>query len=510
MGGNFDLKKFLVENKLTHNSRLLAEAVEVPEWLKGKLADVHGKPGQGSIFAKPIDTVMKTVQQIVDSAKNVDQVANSTGTLTVSSPGIGYNLVLPLAQALKLPGAKQGEVEKVEGPNKIKVPSVTTTAPLSQFASDKLTVIVRPKKDEAGTVIPNEYIVLSAFPGDPDIPRASEWGGKFAVVIPSSSKLQESRKVTNRSKIITERRLALTPDDTAIVNKVADTIGNFLESGQADKKVTYNIGTYDYTLADGSPGKVSFTLSYIDNNSTAHFQRTDATNLEDNKININSKVYIPAFDNIFMNIWQVMTGRTAMEDLKRSITHELIHAKDPAVNHHLLKEPYDSSKVEVYYKSWAEFPTMTGQFMEAILRRTDRLVQQGLNEKSYNTIQVGLQSILDVYTGKETYFKNETYVLLTGHNAINLLEAITQLAVAIGLILMGKSDSLANNNLDNMQAYISAIKQYHIEAYNEFLKDLYLTVQEAVENVNSKLPEGFPPMQVGGTGSFKTSFKGGK
>jgi hypothetical protein len=181
---NFNLKKFLVENKLTYNSRLLAEAVEVPEWLKGKLADVHGKPGQGSIFAKPIDAVMKTVQQVVDGAKNVDQVANSTGTLTVSSPGIGYNLVLPMAQALKLPGAKQGEVEKVEGPNKVKVPSVTTTAPLSQFASDELTVIVRPKKDEAGTVIPNEYIVLSAFPGDPDIPRASEWGGKFAVIIP--------------------------------------------------------------------------------------------------------------------------------------------------------------------------------------------------------------------------------------------------------------------------------------------------------------------------------------
>jgi len=100
---NFNLKKFLVENKLTYNSRILSEAVEVPEWLKGKLADVHSKPGQGSIFAKPIDTVMKTVQQVVDGAKNVDQVANSTGTLTVSSPGIGYNLVLPMAQALKLP-----------------------------------------------------------------------------------------------------------------------------------------------------------------------------------------------------------------------------------------------------------------------------------------------------------------------------------------------------------------------------------------------------------------------
>lgn len=319
-------------------------------------------------------------------------------------------------------------------------------------------------------------------------------------------------KLTNNSRLISERRLALTPNDTAIVNKVADTIGNFLESGEADKNTNYDGGTYDYVLADGSPGKVSFTLSYVDNNSTAHFQRndTEGTNLEDNIININSKFYIPAFDNIFMNIWQGLTGRTPMEDLKRSITHELIHAKDPAVNHHLLKEPYDTSKVEVYYKSWTEFPTMTGQFMEAILRRTDELVQRGLDEESYNTVQVGLQNILDVYSGKQNSFKNETYKLLTTQGNIGLLEAIAGLVVSMGLMILGKSTQTLHPDLDNMAAYISAIKKYNIEGYNEFLKDLYLTVQEAVDNVNKNLPQGFAPIQAGGTGSFKTSFRGGK
>jgi len=211
-----------------------------------------------------------------------------------------------------------------------------------------------------------------------------------------------------------------------------------------------------------------------------------------------------------MNIWQGLTGRTPMEDLKRSITHELIHAKDPAVNHHLLKEPYDTNKVEVYYKSWTEFPTMTGQFMEAILRRTDELVQQGLDEESYNTVQVGLQNILDVYSGKQNSFKNETYKLLTTQGNIGLLEAIAELVVGIGLIILGKSTQPLHTDLDNMAAYISAIKKYNIEGYNEFLKDLYLTVQEAVDNVNKNLPQGFSPIQAGGTGSFKTSFKGDK
>jgi hypothetical protein len=163
---------------------LIIEAVEVPTWLAGKLEDVHTKPGQGSIFAKSISDVLKLAQDTLDKEQNIDKIANSTGTLTIKSPGIGYNLVLPIDKAKALPGAKESEVEKIEGPNKVKVPAVTTNAPLTQFKTDDLTVIVRPKKDDKGTIISNEYIVLSAFPGDPSIPRASEWGGKYAVIIP--------------------------------------------------------------------------------------------------------------------------------------------------------------------------------------------------------------------------------------------------------------------------------------------------------------------------------------
>lgn len=200
---NFDLRKYLVENKVTTNSRMLTEAAEVPAWLKGKLEDVHVKPGQGSIFAKSVDEILKLAQNLLDKTnpKELDKIANSTGTLTMNVPGAGYNLVLPIDQAKKLPGAQASEVEKQEGPNKVKVPAITTTAPLTQFSTDELTVIVRPKKDEAGTVIPNEYIVLSVFPGDPDIPRASEWNGKYAVVIPGGkAELKEAQGYTAKGR----------------------------------------------------------------------------------------------------------------------------------------------------------------------------------------------------------------------------------------------------------------------------------------------------------------------
>jgi hypothetical protein len=179
-GNNYKVISMGDELKLTLN-----EAVEMPTWLKGKLEDVHGKVGQGSIFAKPIDTVLVMAQKAIDNEPNIDKIANTTGTLTIKTPNIGYNLVLPIEQAKKLPNAKQTEVEKIEGPNKIKVPAIQTSAPINQFSTDELTIIVRPKKDESGSVIKNEYIVLSAFPGDPSIPRASEWNGRYAVIIPS-------------------------------------------------------------------------------------------------------------------------------------------------------------------------------------------------------------------------------------------------------------------------------------------------------------------------------------
>lgn len=159
-------------------------SVEIPSWLEKKLEDVHTKPGQGSIFAKSIPQVVDLIKKTLNETKDIKEIATTTGTLTIQSPGIGYNLVLPIDKASSLEGAKEGVTTKVEGPNSIEVPSFETSQKINDFSSDTLTIIVRPKKDEQGQALENQYIVLSAFPGDPDIPRASEWNGKYAVIIP--------------------------------------------------------------------------------------------------------------------------------------------------------------------------------------------------------------------------------------------------------------------------------------------------------------------------------------
>ena len=164
--------------------------VEFPDWLNDKIKTVHGTPGQGSIFANPDsvkDIVLKLVQENKDKISNI---ATTTGALKSTVGGIGYDLVIPAEEANGLPGAQMAETEKVEGPNKLKVPSVKTTAPMEQFSTDELTVIIRPKKDESGKVMPNKFIILSAFPGK-ELPRTSEWGGKYAIVIPDQAGQQQ-------------------------------------------------------------------------------------------------------------------------------------------------------------------------------------------------------------------------------------------------------------------------------------------------------------------------------
>jgi hypothetical protein len=171
--------------------------VEVPDWLISKLEQVHTKPGQGSIFAKPINSVLEILKSHLSkmNPQEVEKIANSTGTVSLDSSGIGYDLVLPMDKAKILKDAQQVEVEKVEGPNKIKVPAIKTSEDIGAFSTDKLTIIVRPKKDDLGNVLNGQYIVLSAFPGNPDIPRASEWGGNYAVIIPNAQMNESIRKI---------------------------------------------------------------------------------------------------------------------------------------------------------------------------------------------------------------------------------------------------------------------------------------------------------------------------
>ena len=158
---------------------------------KGHIERGHKEPGKGSIFAD-FDL------SLVGDALSKVSIEGDGGVYTISVPNVGYDLVLPAEEALKLPDAERIEVEKEERSGPIKVMGVRTSRPLQSFLQDKLSVVARRTEDlkfvpddvkekvapaiEEGRV----YSVLSAWPGRGDVPAASQWKDKWAVVIPAA------------------------------------------------------------------------------------------------------------------------------------------------------------------------------------------------------------------------------------------------------------------------------------------------------------------------------------
>lgn len=189
--------QFLSESKINESTDLVGSSngnlIIVSDYVKNHIKE-HNELGIGSIFKKGITD--GEILSMVERIKN--EVNPSQSAYQIRVPGIGYNLVLPYEEAMDLEEAIESSTEKKEGPNTIPVPLIQTTQPLRDFSTDELTLIVRPsnpqflpedvkmdpevmEKIDAGKC----YSLLTAFPGDPDIPKASEWNGMYAVVVPT-------------------------------------------------------------------------------------------------------------------------------------------------------------------------------------------------------------------------------------------------------------------------------------------------------------------------------------
>ena len=189
--------QFLSESKINESTDLIGSSngnlIIVSDYVKNHIKE-HNELGTGSIFRKGI-----TDREIIDMVEEIkNELSPNQSAYQIKVPRIGYNLVLPYEEAMDLEGADESSTEKKEGPNMISVPLIQTTQPLRDFETDVLTLIVRPsnpqflpedvkmdsevmKKIEEGKC----YSLLTAFPGDPNIPKASEWNGMYAVVVPT-------------------------------------------------------------------------------------------------------------------------------------------------------------------------------------------------------------------------------------------------------------------------------------------------------------------------------------
>ena len=159
------------------------------DWAKGHIERGHKEPGKGSIFAD------FDLSQVADAVAAIDVNPNQA-VYTINVPDVGYDLVLPMDEALALPDAEMTKVAKEERGGEVLVPGVITSAPLDSFLTDKLSVVVRPTdsleyvpddvKEQVAQAVEEGrvYSILSAWPGRGDVPPVPQWEENWAVVIP--------------------------------------------------------------------------------------------------------------------------------------------------------------------------------------------------------------------------------------------------------------------------------------------------------------------------------------
>jgi len=169
------------------------EVVLISDYVKNHIKD-HNKFGTGSTFRVGIsdEEIISFVNQVINN-----QELGDGGAFEIEVPEIGFDLVLPYEDAINLEDAKESVTIKKEGQNEIQVPLVRTSQSYEDFKTNRLTLIIRksnaqflPDDVKENEEILNKindgkvYSLLTAFPGNPNIPRASEWNGQYAVVVP--------------------------------------------------------------------------------------------------------------------------------------------------------------------------------------------------------------------------------------------------------------------------------------------------------------------------------------
>lgn len=285
--------------------------------------------------------------------------------------------------------------------------------------------------------------------------------------------------------LLLESYIKLTPEEKQRVEEIIPLIIKVIKRGIKKGEQYEYIDTIKYKFADGEDGKVNiFVESRPEEKYDGYFQTKDPKNKEDNYIVVNIQK-VENYFNFDSKVYGALTGenKEGIQFIRRVLNHELIHAKDPALNHHFMKEPYDSNDEKIYYSSWAEFQTMTGQFFEAIITATNQALDDGVKPKK---ILDALQDVLDFYSGKKKYMEKETFHFIEGTNKKNFFQKLIYFATDIISSTGLTGNPYSSKSLNTYYYYLLKIKQYNTKGYREFLSDLYKAVQEAKQTVKNE------------------------
>jgi hypothetical protein len=158
----------------------------------------HNQFGMGSTFREGITD--EEINSFVEYVVNENELGDG-GLFELDVPNVGFDLVLPYVEAKYLDDAEETFAIKKEGKNEIEVPLIKTSQSENDFKTNRVTLVIRKSSQQflPDDVKENEeilekindgkvYSLITAFPGNPNIPRVSEWNGEYAIVVPKKDK----------------------------------------------------------------------------------------------------------------------------------------------------------------------------------------------------------------------------------------------------------------------------------------------------------------------------------
>jgi hypothetical protein len=173
------------------------EIVLISDYVKNHIKE-HNQFGMGSTFREGITD--KEISSYVEEVVSSNELGEG-GLFELNVPNVGFDLVLPYVEAKNLDDAEETFAIKKEGKNEIEVPLIKTSQSENDFKTNRLTLVIRKSSQQflPDDVKENEeilekindgkvYSLITAFPGNPNIPRVSEWNGEYAIVVPKKDK----------------------------------------------------------------------------------------------------------------------------------------------------------------------------------------------------------------------------------------------------------------------------------------------------------------------------------
>ena len=169
------------------------QIVLISDYVKSHIKE-HNQFGMGSTFREGITD--EEINSFVEYVVNENELGDG-GLFELDVPNVGFDLVIPYNDAINLDDAEEFFAIKKEGKNEFEVPLIKTSQSEDDFKTNRLTLVIRKsnqqflpddvKEDEEILQKINDgkvYSLITAFPGNPNIPRVSEWNGEYAIIVP--------------------------------------------------------------------------------------------------------------------------------------------------------------------------------------------------------------------------------------------------------------------------------------------------------------------------------------